>query len=102
MFTCLGGKALEAIEHLEPAEYQKEGGDLVILRFFDKRLPEKEKTDEMAEILGEIFSLRAKEGESLRQWLSRSTELFDRCERKTGVKFPSEAQGVDGPSLEWP
>ena len=72
VFTCLGGKALEAIEHLEPAEYQKEGGDLVILRLLDKRVPEKEKTDEMAEILGEIFSLRAKEGESP---LSFSTDV---------------------------
>ena len=52
----------------------------------DKRFPEKEKTDEMAEILGEIFSLRAKEGESP---LSFSTDVS----AKLASSFPSEAQG---------
>ena len=84
---------MEAVEHLEPSTYQREGGDQEILKLLDKRFPEKEKTDEMAEIMGEIFSLRARDGETIRQWLSRSLELFERCERKTGVKFPSEVQG---------
>ena len=93
IFTCLSGKALESVEHLDPETYQKEGGDRVLLDILDHRFPEKEQTDEMAEILSQIFTLRAKEGESLRQWISRSTELFNKCERKTGVKFPPEAQG---------
>ena len=93
IFTCLAGKALETVEHLEPSTYQKVGGDKTILDLLDKRFPEKEKTDEMAELLGQIFSVRAKEGEGLRQWISRATELFEKCERKTGVKFPPEAQG---------
>ena len=93
IFTCLAGKALETVEHLEPSTYQKVGGDKTILDLLDKRFPEKEKTDEMAELLGQIFSVRAKEGEGLRQWISRETELFEKCERKTGVKFPPEAQG---------
>eukprot|EP00435_Cladocopium_sp_Y103_P056533 s1574_g19.t1 len=50
-------------------------------------------TDELAEVLNEVFNLRGKEGESLRNWISRATELFDRCERKSGVKFPEEARG---------
>ena len=32
MFTCLSGKALEAVEHLDVSEYQKEGGDKVLPR----------------------------------------------------------------------
>ena len=88
-----GRKALEAVEHLDPAVYQKEGGYTEILKLLDKRFPEKEKTDETAETIGEIFNLRAKEGEIIGQWLSRSLQLFECCERKTGVKFPSGAQG---------
>eukprot|EP00435_Cladocopium_sp_Y103_P017847 s883_g4.t1 len=93
LFTCLSGKALEAVEHLECDSYQKVGGDQVLLNLLDKRFPEKEKSDELAEVLGEVFAIRAKEGENMRQWISRSVELFDRCKRKTGVVFPAEAQG---------
>ena len=39
------------------------------------------------------MSLRAREGESLRAWISRSTELYLKYERKTGVNFPDEARG---------
>ena len=93
LFTCLTGKALEAVEHVEPSEYQKAGGETVLLKLLDARFPEKEKTDELAEVLGEIFSLRAKDGELLRTWISRATEAFQKCERKSGVKFPEEARG---------
>ena len=93
MFTCLSGKALEAVEHLDVSEYQKEGGDKVLWKLLDQRFPEKEKSDELAEVLSDVFTLRAREGESLRAWISRSTELFLKCERKTGVNFPSEARG---------
>ena len=31
IYTLLAGKALEAVEHLDVSEYQKEGGDTVIL-----------------------------------------------------------------------
>ena len=30
LFTCLTGKALEAVEHVEPSEYQKAGGEAVL------------------------------------------------------------------------
>lgn len=75
-------------EHLEPEEYQKEGGDLVLFKLLDQRFPAKEASDEMSEIMTEVFSLRAAEGESLKTWVSRATELFDRCQRKTNVSFP--------------
>ena len=93
LFTCLTGKALETVEHLEPTEYQKEGGETVLLSLLDNRFPQRDETDELAEVLNEVFSLRARDGESLRNWISRATELFDRCERKSGVKFPEEARG---------
>lgn len=93
LFTCLTGKTLEAVEHVEPSEYQKAGGEAVLWKLLDARFPEKEKTDELAEVLGEIFSLRAKDGELLRTWISRATEAFQKCERKSGVKFPEEARG---------
>ena len=48
---------------------------------------------DQGEAVGEIFSLRAKDGEFIKTWISRATELFDRCGRKTGVTFPEEAKG---------
>ena len=93
LFTCLTGKALETVEHVDPTEYQKDGGELMLLKLLDARFPERDQTDELAEVLNEVFSLRATEGESLRAWVSRATDLFERCERKGGVKFPEEARG---------
>ena len=93
LFTCLTGKALETVEHVDPSEYQKLDGEKVLLKMLDARFPERDETDELGEVLNEVFNLRAKEGETLRNWVSRATELFDRCERKSGVKFPEEARG---------
>eukprot|EP00435_Cladocopium_sp_Y103_P016050 s2207_g4.t1 len=94
VYTLLSGKALEAIEHLEPATYQCEGGgDDVIWKLLDARFPQKEKVDELGEIMGEVFGLRVKEGESMKMWTARSQEVFDRCQRKTGVAFPEQARG---------
>ena len=31
-------------------------------------------------------------------WISRATELFDRCNRKCGVSFPEEAKGMAHPA----
>ena len=47
----------------------------------------------MGEHISEIFSTKAKEGETVRQWCGRARERFDRRKRKTGVSFPEEAQG---------
>ena len=93
LFTCLSGKALETVEHVDPKEYQKDDGETVLLRLLEARFPQRDETDELAEVLNEVFNLHAKDGESLRSWISRATELFDRCERKSGVKFPEEARG---------
>ena len=78
LFTLLKGKALETVEHLEPSEYQREGGEDVLLKLLDRRFPQRDDTDELAEVMNEVFNLRAKDGESLRQWISRGTEVFDR------------------------
>ena len=93
IYTLLSGKALECIEHLEATDYQKEDGDQVIWTLLDQRFPQKDKTDEMGESLGKIFALRAQEGESLKTWIARAMEVFDSCERKANIKFPSEAKG---------
>ncbi|CAK9117483.1 unnamed protein product, partial [Durusdinium trenchii] len=50
-------------------------------------------SDEMSETLTEIFNLKIHEGESLKAWISRASEMFDRCLRKTNVSFPEEAKG---------
>ena len=99
LFTLLKGKALETVEHLDPSEYQKEGGEEVLLGLLDRRFPQRDDSDELAEVMNEVFNLRAKDGESLRQWISRATEVFDRCERKGNVKFPEEARGFT--LLKW-
>lgn len=93
IWTLLQGRALETVEHLREDEYQKEGGDLVLLQLLDKRWPQKDRSDEIGEHITEIFSMRGKEGESIRQWCARSQEVFDRCGRKTGVQFPEEVKG---------
>ena len=93
IYTLLQGKALECIEHLEATDYQKEDGDKVIWTLLDQRFPQKDKTDEMGESLGKIFTLRAQEGESLKTWIARAIEVFASCERKANIKFPSEAKG---------
>ena len=41
IYTLLSGKALEAVEHLEPETYQKEGGDSVLWELLDSRFPQK-------------------------------------------------------------
>ena len=93
VYTLLNGRALEAVEHLEPEEYQKKDGDALLWRLLDARFPQKEVVDELGEILGEVFHLHSKEGETMKQWTARAQELFDRCARKTGVQFPDEARG---------
>ena len=93
VYTLLSGKALECVEHLDPAEYQKEDGQAVLFKLLDQRFPQKDNTDEMAEVLSAVFSLKATEGESLKTWVSRASELFDRCQRKCNVSFPEEARG---------
>lgn len=65
-YTLLSGKALEAIEHLEVGDYQKEGGDQVLWSLLDARFPQKEKVNELGEILGEVFALRVREGETMK------------------------------------
>ena len=87
IYTFLMGKALEAVEHLEPTSYQKTGGDAVLWQLLDARFLQKEQVDELGEILAEVFSLKVKKGETMKMWAARSQEVFDRCARKTGVKL---------------
>ena len=93
IYTLLSGKALETVEHLKAEDYQKEGGEAVLWDLLDARFPQKEASDEMGEILGEVFALKAKDNEALKAWIARATEIFDRCARRAQVSFPSEARG---------
>ena len=93
VYTLLAGKVVECVEHLEASAYQKAGGEKVIFELLDQRFPQKDQSDEMSEILTEVFQLRAHEGETLKAWVSRATELFDRVHRKVNVSFPEEARG---------
>ena len=45
----------------------------MLLRLLDKRFPDKDDTDEQAETLRDIFALRAKEGETIRQWIASAS-----------------------------
>ena len=93
IWTLLQGKALEVVEHLDEDSYQKKGGEKVLFDLLDKRWPEKDRADQMGENIAEGFNLKAKDGETIRAWCARSRETFDRCQRKSGVKFPDEARG---------
>ena len=93
IFTLLTGKALDCVEHLPAETYQKEGGDEVLLKLLDRRFPEKDKTDELGEMMHEIFALKTQSGETVKGWIGRASEVFDRLKRKTSVDFPEEARG---------
>lgn len=58
-----------------------------------RRFPEKDASDEMWENLTDIINLRANEGESLKAWISRACEAFDKLQRTTNVSFTEEARG---------
>ena len=75
IYTLLTGKALECVEHLDPNSYQLEGGDTVLLELLDKRFPEKDKTDELGEMLAEVFSLKVQDNETVKRWIGRASEL---------------------------
>ena len=93
VWTLLQGRALEVVEHLKESEYQVKGGEDVIFGLLDLRWPEKDRTDEIGEHISDVFNLKSKDGETIRQWCARARECFDRCARKTGVDFPAEARG---------
>ena len=93
IWTLLQGKALEVVEHLITDQYQIEGGEQVIFDLLDKRWPQKDRTDETGETIGEIFAMKGRDAETLRQWAARAREAFDRCKRKCGVDFPEEVRG---------
>ena len=59
----------------------------------DSRFPQQEKVDELGEILGEVFAIRVKEGETMKIWAARSQEVFEKCKLKTNVSFPDQARG---------
>ena len=58
VWTLLEGKALDVVEHLAPAEYQKEGGDKVLFDLLDQRWPEKDRADELGKHVSEVFLLK--------------------------------------------
>lgn len=93
MWTLLQGKALEVVEHLTPEQYQIDGGEKVLFNLLDKRWPEIDKPAELGENINKVFTIRANEGETLREWCARASECFDGCNRKSGVQFPEEAKG---------
>ena len=93
VYTMLSGRALEAVEHLEVDEYQKEGGEQVLFKLLDIRFPSKDSADELSENMTKIFELKAIEGETLKNWISRASEAFELLKRKTSVNFPEEARG---------
>ena len=70
-----------------------EGGDKVLLALLDQRFPDKDKTDELGEMFTEVFSFKVQTNETVKGWIGRASELFDRLKRKTHVDLPEEARG---------
>jgi hypothetical protein len=93
LFTLLDGAAYEAVEHFSLEEMSAENGAEQIWKALQARFPEKEKHDQMGEVLGEVFSLAATDGETSKQWTARVKDTFDRCRRKAETDFPSAARG---------
>jgi hypothetical protein len=78
---------LEVVEHLSDTDYQK-GGDEVISKLLDERWPQKERSDEMGEHISEIFGLKAKDGETVRQWCGRARVLLRPLQEKSWCVIP--------------
>ena len=57
LFTLLSGAACEAVEHFTLEELASETGAEQIWKALHASFPEKEKHDQMGEVLGEVFSL---------------------------------------------
>ena len=74
VWTLLQGKALEVVEHLTPEQYQIDGGEKVLFNLLDKRWPEIDKPAELGENINKVFTIRANEGETLREWCARASE----------------------------
>ena len=91
VYTLHAGKALECIEHLEASRYQVEDGHKVLFKLLDQRFPDKDKTDELRELLTEVFALKIQSNETVKGWIGRASELFDRLNRKDhqpcGISF---------------
>eukprot|EP00435_Cladocopium_sp_Y103_P067521 s299_g30.t1 len=83
VYTLLTGKALECVEHLDASSYQVEGGEKQLFTLLDQRFPDKDKTDELGELLTEVFALKVQSNETVKGWIGRASELFDRLNRKT-------------------
>eukprot|EP00435_Cladocopium_sp_Y103_P031818 s2602_g8.t1 len=92
-FTLLDGLALETVEHLTLEQLTSDTGDETIWSLLEERFPDKLKHDHLAECLREVFSLQAKDGETVAEWTSRVQETFSKCRRKVSVEFPPEARG---------
>ena len=60
VYTLLLGKALECVEHLDPEAYQKADGETVLFQLLDQRFSQKDSSDELSEILTEVFNLRVR------------------------------------------
>ena len=75
------------MEHFDPEAYQKADSETVLFKLLDQRFPQKDSSDELSEILTEIFNLRVQGGETLKASISRSSEAFDKCSRKANVSF---------------
>lgn len=71
-------------------------GDDALWKLLDARFPQNEKVDELGEILGNVFTLKVRDGENMKTCAARSQEVFDRCNRKTGVNFPDQTRLEDG------
>ena len=55
VYTMLTGKALEAVEHLEPTEYRCPDGEAKIFQLLDVRFLTKDSADELSENMTKIF-----------------------------------------------
>jgi hypothetical protein len=85
IYTLLSGKALECIWSRPSIK-----GEDILWNLLDQRFPQKDKTDELGDALGKVSLLRSNDGETLKAWIARATEVFDSGERRAQVKFPVE------------
>ena len=91
LFTCLSGKALETVEHLEPSAFQKTGGEEILLDLLDKKFPEKEKSDELTSSWRWEFTCL----DLSEHWTVSEIWKEDRCE------LPGRSPWMDNTEMEW-
>ena len=93
LLTLLDGLAAQTFEDIDvETDPAKESGEAVIFDRLDKRYPNVQPENRMAELLDDLFELKWETQGSKSNYAGRAVPAFSRAKQE-GVIFPPETQG---------